>query len=56
MVFFLTWFSTFLQNARDVSQLNSGLLATFAGVGRVEGSLTGGFYFDWLLKRRGKQS
>jgi MFS family permease len=53
MVFFLTWFPTFLQKTRDVSQLNSGLLTTIAGVGGVLGSLTGGFFSDWLLKRTG---
>ncbi|MFN0128689.1 MAG: MFS transporter [Verrucomicrobiales bacterium] len=53
MVFFLTWFPTFLQKTRDVSQLNSGLLTTIAGVGGVVGSLTGGFFSDWLLKRTG---
>ena len=51
MVFFMTWFPTFLQKTRDVSQLNSGLLTTIAGVGGVIGSLTGGFFSDWLLKR-----
>lgn len=53
MVFFMTWFPTFLQKTRDVSQLNSGLLTTIAGVGGVIGSLTGGFFSDWLLKRTG---
>ena len=55
MVFFLTWFPTFLQKTRDVSQLNSGLLTTIAGVGGVLGSLTGGFFSDWLLRRTGNQ-
>jgi MFS family permease len=52
MVFFLTWFPTFLQKTRDVSLLNSGLLTTVAGVGGALGSLTGGFS-DWLLERTG---
>ncbi|MFN9721575.1 MAG: MFS transporter [Planctomycetota bacterium] len=55
MVFFMTWFPTFLQKTRDVSQLDSGLLTTIAGVGGVVGSLTGGFFSDWLLKRTGRQ-
>ncbi|HUE15197.1 MAG TPA: MFS transporter [Planctomycetaceae bacterium] len=53
MVFFLTWFPTFLQKTRDVSLLNSGILTTLAGVGGVVGSLTGGFFSDWLLQRTG---
>lgn len=55
MVFFLTWFPTFLQKTRDVSQLNSGLLTTIAGIGGVLGSMTGGFFSDWLLSRTGSQ-
>ena len=53
MVFFVTWFPTFLQKTRDVSLLGSGILTTVAGVGGVVGSLTGGFFSDWLLKRTG---
>jgi len=53
IVFFLTWFPTFLQKTRGVSVLNSGLLTTVAGVGGALGSLTGGFFSDWLLKRTG---
>jgi MFS family permease len=53
MVFFLTWFPTFLQKTRGVSLLNSGLLTTVAGVGGALGSLTGGFFSDWLLQRTG---
>lgn len=53
MVFFMTWFPTFLQKTRDVSLLGSGILTTVAGIGGVLGSLTGGFFSDWLLKRTG---
>ena len=55
MVFFMTWFPTFLQKTRDVSLLGSGILTTVAGVGAVVGSLTGGFFSDWLLQRTGNQ-
>jgi MFS family permease len=55
MVFFLTWFPTFLQKTRGVSLLNSGALTTVAGVGGVAGSLCGGFFSDWLLQRTGNQ-
>jgi MFS family permease len=53
MVFFLTWFPTFLQQTRGVSSLKSGVLTTIAGIGGVVGSLTGGFVSDWLLARTG---
>ncbi|AMV19141.1 MFS transporter [Planctomyces sp. SH-PL14] len=53
MVFFLTWFPTFLQKTRGVSSLESGLLTTIAGVGGVVGSLAGGFASDELLRRTG---
>lgn len=53
MVFFTTWFPTFLQKTRGVSMLDSGILTTVAGIGGVVGSLTGGFFSDWLLKKTG---
>lgn len=53
MVFFVTWFPTFLQKTRAVSQLDSGILTTVAGIGGVLGSLSGGFASDWLLLRTG---
>jgi MFS family permease len=51
MVFFLTWFPTFLQKTRGVSMLESGQLTTVAGIGAVLGSLSGGFVSDWMLAR-----
>ncbi|MFM7317912.1 MAG: MFS transporter, partial [bacterium] len=53
MVFFLTWFPTFLQETRGVSLSGSGILTTIAGIGGVIGSLSGGFASDWILKRTG---
>jgi len=55
MVFFLTWFPTFLQKTRDVSSLESGVLTTIAGIGGVLGSLSGGFVSDWLLALTGNR-
>jgi MFS family permease len=49
MVFFLTWFPTFLQKARGVTSLESGILTTVTGVGGVLGCLSGGFVSDWVL-------
>lgn len=53
MVFFLTWFPTFLQNTRGVSSLKSGVLTTIAGAGGFLGSLSGGFASDWMLRVTG---
>lgn len=55
MVFFLTWFPTFLQKTRGVSLTESGILTTIAGVGGVIGSLAGGVVSDWLLARTGNK-
>ena len=55
MVFFMTWFPTFLQKTRDVTLAGSGILTTVAGIGGVVGSLTGGFFSDWLLQRTGNK-
>jgi MFS family permease len=54
MVFFLTWFPTFLQKTRDVTMLQSGWLTTIAGLGGVAGSLSGGFASDWLYRVTGR--
>ncbi|MBI1323454.1 MFS transporter [bacterium] len=51
MVFFLTWFPTFLQKTRGVDLLSSGILTTVAGIGGVVGSLCGGFFSDKLYQR-----
>lgn len=53
MVFFLTWFPTFLQQTRGVTLVQSGVLTSIAGVGGVLGSLLGGFVSDWLLLKTG---
>lgn len=55
MVFFLTWFPTFLRETRGVSILQSGLLTTYAGAAGMLGTLLGGFSSDWILKRTGRR-
>lgn len=55
MVFFVTWFPAFLQNTRGISVEESGIWTTIAGVGGVVGSLTGGYFSDWLLRRTGSK-
>lgn len=53
MVFFLTWFPTYLQQTRNVSLEQSGYLTSLAGTGALLGSLCGGFFSDWLLQLTG---
>jgi MFS transporter, ACS family, D-galactonate transporter len=53
MVFFLTWFPTFLSVTRRVSVTRSGLLTALAGAGVVLGALLGGLASDGLLARTG---
>ena len=55
MVFFLTWFPTFLQKTRGVSLNDSGVLTTLAGIGGVIGSLVGGVVSDWLFAKTGNR-
>jgi MFS family permease len=55
MIFFVTWFPTFLREARGASVIQSGLLTTLAGGGAVLGSLLGGFASDRILAATGSQ-
>jgi len=55
MVFFLTWFPTFLQKTREVSLTDSGILTSLAGIGGVIGSLAGGVVSDWLFSKTGNR-
>jgi MFS family permease len=55
MVFFLTWFPTFLRATRGVSKLESGALTSWAGTGALLGGLAGGFASDWLLRQTGSK-
>jgi MFS family permease len=55
MLFFVTWFPTFLRETRGVSLLQSGLLTTYAGAAALAGILAGGQASDWLLARNGSK-
>lgn len=52
-IFFASWFATYLQEARGVTILQSGLLTMLPIVGRVAGGLLGGVLSDWVLRRTG---
>jgi MFS family permease len=55
MIFFVTWFPTFLRETRGVSLLQAGLLASYAGVAAMLGGVCGGYASDWLLARTGNK-
>ncbi len=55
MIFFVTWFPTFLRETRGVSLLQSGLLTSYAGVAAMAGGVCGGYASDWLLARTGNK-
>lgn len=55
MVFFLTWFPTFLVETRGVTTQESGTLTMYAGMAAMAGSLLGGFFSDWLYKTTGQK-
>jgi MFS family permease len=55
MIFFVTWFPTFLRETRGVSVMQSGLLTTYAGIAAMLGVLCGGYASDWLLARTGSK-
>lgn len=53
LVFFLTWFPTYLISVRGMSFINAGILAPLPYIGASMGVLVGGFTSDLLLKRTG---
>jgi ACS family glucarate transporter-like MFS transporter/ACS family D-galactonate transporter-like MFS transporter len=52
-IFYATWFPTYLQQTRGVSQEDSGYMAGLALAGVVAGSLTGGIVSDRIFARTG---
>jgi MFS family permease len=55
MIFFVTWFPTFLRETRGVSLLESGTLTSYAGFAAMLGVICGGYASDWLLARTGSK-
>lgn len=51
--FFLTWFPTYLVQAKGMSILKVGIIASIPAIAGFIGGLLGGYVSDWLL-RRGK--
>ena len=54
-MFFASWFATYLQEARGVTIIGSGLLNTLPLIGVVAGSLTGGHTSDVVMRRTGSR-
>lgn len=55
MIFFVTWFPTFLRETRGVSLLESGLLTTCAGGAALLGAVIGGHASDRVLAVTGRK-
>ncbi|MFF7709428.1 D-galactonate transporter [Pseudomonas sp. NPDC007930] len=49
--FFLTWFPTYLIEAKGMSMLKVGLVAAIPPVAGCLGGVIGGLWSDWLLRR-----
>jgi ACS family glucarate transporter-like MFS transporter len=49
--FFLTWFPTYLYEAKGMSILKVGIVAAIPALAGFGGGLLGGVWSDWLLKR-----
>ena len=55
MIFFVTWFPTFLRETRGVSLMEAGLLTTCAGGAALLGTVLGGYGSDFVLARTGSK-
>jgi MFS family permease len=55
MVFFYTWFPTYLRATRGVSVSDAGTFTSWIAAGAVLGGLLGGHVSDWLLRRTGNR-
>jgi len=53
LVFFLTWFPTYLVTARGMTFLQAGVVASLPYISASVGVLVGGFVSDFILKRSG---
>jgi ACS family D-galactonate transporter-like MFS transporter len=53
LVFFLTWFPTYLVTERGMSYINAGVMASVPYIAASVGVVFGGFVSDTLLKRTG---
>ncbi|MGH3495752.1 MAG: MFS transporter, partial [Sciscionella sp.] len=53
LVFFLTWYPTYLSSAHHLRLRTAGLLAALPYIAASVGLLVGGWWSDWLIRRTG---
>jgi ACS family D-galactonate transporter-like MFS transporter len=53
LVFFLTWYPTYLASAQHLKLGSAGLLAALPYIAASAGLLFGGWWSDWLVRRTG---
>jgi MFS transporter, ACS family, D-galactonate transporter len=53
LVFFLTWFPTYLANERQMGMLKAGTFTMFPFIAACVGVVSGGLFSDYLLRRTG---
>ncbi len=53
MVFFFTWFPTYLREARGTSEMDAGWFTTYTGIAAMAGGVLGGLFSDFLLRTTG---
>lgn len=53
LVFFLTWYPTYLASAHHLKLRTAGLLAALPYIAASVGLLVGGWWSDWLIRRTG---
>lgn len=54
-IFFATWFATYLQKTRGVSEAEAGFLNSLPLLAVIPGSFLGGLVSDWVLARTGSR-
>ena len=53
LVFFLTWFPSYLAEERGMTFIKSGFMVSLPYLGASLGVLSGGWFSDWLIRRTG---
>ena len=53
LVFFITWFPTYLATERGLDWIKSGFFAVMPYIAASVGVLVGGYVSDWLIRRTG---
>ncbi|MGC1270919.1 MAG: MFS transporter [Croceibacterium sp.] len=56
LVFFLTWFPSYLADERGMDWLKSGFAASLPYIAASVGVLLGGVFSDWLIRKTGSPS